>query len=136
MSSPPSFITLETPSDTAQARTWVDEFRHQNISKQLVEFTFSRSSGPGGQNVNKVNTKATLRCPLTSEWIPLWARETLKKSLHALVLSASSSQLVNAPSEEQKERVRKLQSADRARRRLDKAKRSSTKSNRGKGGWD
>ncbi len=24
-------------------------------------FTFSRSSGPGGQNVNKVNTKATLR---------------------------------------------------------------------------
>ena len=25
------------------------------------EFTFSRSSGPGGQNVNKVNTKALLR---------------------------------------------------------------------------
>lgn len=24
-------------------------------------FTFSRSSGPGGQNVNKLNTKATLR---------------------------------------------------------------------------
>jgi len=25
------------------------------------DFTFSRSSGPGGQNVNKVNTKVTLR---------------------------------------------------------------------------
>jgi ribosome-associated protein len=25
------------------------------------EITFSRSSGPGGQNVNKLNTKATLR---------------------------------------------------------------------------
>ena len=25
------------------------------------EFTFARSSGPGGQNVNKVNSKATLR---------------------------------------------------------------------------
>ena len=26
-----------------------------------LQFTFSRSSGPGGQNVNKVNTKVTLR---------------------------------------------------------------------------
>ncbi len=28
------------------------------------EITFARSSGPGGQNVNKVNSKATLRWPL------------------------------------------------------------------------
>ena len=27
-------------------------------------FTYSRSQGPGGQNVNKVNTKATLRWPV------------------------------------------------------------------------
>jgi ribosome-associated protein len=26
-----------------------------------LQFTFARSQGPGGQNVNKVNTKATLR---------------------------------------------------------------------------
>lgn len=29
-------------------------------------FTFSRSSGPGGQNVNKLNTKATLRWSVAS----------------------------------------------------------------------
>jgi len=31
------------------------------IPKEEFEFTFTRSSGPGGQNVNKVNSKATLR---------------------------------------------------------------------------
>jgi len=31
------------------------------IPLKEFEFTFARSSGPGGQNVNKVNTKATLR---------------------------------------------------------------------------
>lgn len=35
------------------------------------EFTFVRSSGPGGQNVNKVNTKAVLRWPVrTSPSLP------------------------------------------------------------------
>ena len=30
------------------------------IPEQEITFTYSRSSGPGGQNVNKVNSKATL----------------------------------------------------------------------------
>ena len=33
------------------------------------------------QNVNKVNTKATLRCPIDAPWIPLWAHEHLKKTV-------------------------------------------------------
>ncbi|MCB0324477.1 MAG: aminoacyl-tRNA hydrolase [Bdellovibrionales bacterium] len=32
-----------------------------SIPESELEFTYSRSSGPGGQNVNKVNTKAQLR---------------------------------------------------------------------------
>lgn len=31
------------------------------IPEQELSFTFARSGGPGGQNVNKVNTKAVLR---------------------------------------------------------------------------
>jgi ribosome-associated protein len=31
-----------------------------SIPESEIHFTFSRSSGPGGQNVNKVNTRATL----------------------------------------------------------------------------
>ncbi|MCK4549190.1 MAG: aminoacyl-tRNA hydrolase [Candidatus Krumholzibacteria bacterium] len=32
-----------------------------SIPESEISFTFSRSSGPGGQNVNKLNTRATLR---------------------------------------------------------------------------
>lgn len=34
---------------------------HLSIDSSEYELSFSRSSGPGGQNVNKVNTKATLK---------------------------------------------------------------------------
>lgn len=32
-----------------------------NIPREEIEFTYARSSGAGGQNVNKVNSKAILR---------------------------------------------------------------------------
>ncbi len=35
------------------------------IPEQQLQWSFARSSGPGGQNVNKVNSKATLR------WTPV-----------------------------------------------------------------
>jgi len=36
------------------------------IPLREFEITFARSAGPGGQNVNKLNTKATLRWPVAS----------------------------------------------------------------------
>ena len=36
------------------------------IPGEELQFSFARSSGPGGQNVNKVNTKARLRWDLTA----------------------------------------------------------------------
>lgn len=42
-----------------------------SIPREEFELSFARSSGPGGQNVNKVNSKATLRwTPATSPNLP------------------------------------------------------------------
>jgi len=45
-----------------------------------MSFTFSRSGGPGGQNVNKVNTRATLTLPLDAlaPSLPGWAMVRLR----------------------------------------------------------
>jgi ribosome-associated protein len=46
------------------------------IPDSEFEWTFARSSGPGGQNVNKVNSKAVLRwSPVTSSSLPSDVRE-------------------------------------------------------------
>lgn len=42
-----------------------------DIPLSQLSFSFARSSGPGGQNVNKVNTKVELRIKIDdSDWIP------------------------------------------------------------------
>lgn len=46
------------------------------IPLEEFEFTYARSSGPGGQNVNKVNSKALLRWPvMVSPSLPPAVRE-------------------------------------------------------------
>ncbi len=53
------------------------------IPDEEIRFTFSRSSGPGGQNVNKVNTKATLRFDIDStKSLTPEQKKVLKRRLH------------------------------------------------------
>ncbi|EIN09522.1 hypothetical protein PUNSTDRAFT_101371 [Punctularia strigosozonata HHB-11173 SS5] len=87
---PPALKVLRTLEDNNKARMWLDRFKASPVlPRELVELTFSRSSGPGGQNVNKVNTKATLRCPVDAGWIPPWARGYIVRSPHYAASSRS-----------------------------------------------
>lgn len=49
------------------------------LPESALRFTFSRSGGPGGQNVNKLNTKATLSVEITelAQVLPEWALQRL-----------------------------------------------------------
>ena len=53
--------TLRTPTLQALVRFCASAATKFEIPRHLVTVTHSRSSGSGGQNVNKVSTKVTLR---------------------------------------------------------------------------
>lgn len=58
------------------------------ISDEELQFSFARSSGPGGQNVNKVNSKATLR------WNPT-VSTALPDDVRARFLATYASRITN-----------------------------------------
>jgi ribosome-associated protein len=52
------------------------------VSEHELAFSFERSSGPGGQNVNKVNTRVTLHFDLNSSTsLSTTQKNQLKKNL-------------------------------------------------------
>jgi ribosome-associated protein len=122
------------------------------------EFQFSRSSGPGGQNVNKVNSKVTLRWqPLTSPSLPADVRDRFAKRFASKLRNDGSilinceksrSQLLNrvgcleqlsnwlreVATPPQKRRPTKPTKGSQRRRLSEKRRRSDTKRLRGSPG--
>ncbi|CAO1612929.1 unnamed protein product [Parajaminaea phylloscopi] len=70
----PHSQSTDDDQDTKARLAWADEVKQRRstpegrakrvIPKNVIDVTFSTSSGPGGQNVNKVSTKATVRLRL------------------------------------------------------------------------
>lgn len=64
-------------------RAFLARFSAATIPRREFELTFSRSSGPGGQNVNKVNSKASIRCSAEAwsraSWLPAEVKERIHK---------------------------------------------------------
>ncbi len=51
------------------------------IPAERVEAQYSRASGPGGQHVNKTETRVTLRLDLNAADLPPWLRSRLLRRL-------------------------------------------------------
>ena len=49
----PGLLVESSKDDQSEARRWLATFNQSTIPRSLCQITFSRSSGPGGQNVNK-----------------------------------------------------------------------------------
>ncbi|KAJ9297816.1 hypothetical protein DTO271G3_4037 [Paecilomyces variotii] len=148
--------------DLRAAREWLAKLNSNTIPRHICEVAFSRSSGPGGQNVNKVNTKATLRVPFSSllPLVPPVLHSQLRSSRYAaertdslviqsddsrkqsanvescfeklrlLLASAGKDAIRGETSEEQKEKVKKLQKVENEARIQMKKHLSDKKSSR------
>ena len=133
---------------------------HIVIGDDELEWKFIRASGPGGQNVNKVSSAVQLRFLLPQNTsLPVAARNRLRAIAGhrinddgTLLIAARSERsqeqnrsaalarladLINAAMVEPKIRKKtRPTKASKERRIESKKRRSSTKSGRGKQGWD
>lgn len=69
-------ITIE---EARKVKAWTENFTAKSIPVGDLEISYCRSSGPGGQNVNKVETKVEIRLDLHEvNWIPDFTKQNLR----------------------------------------------------------
>lgn len=84
-----SLRTLSTDDDHKSARTWVDGFTLEDVPKEELDISYARSSGPGGQHVNKTNSKAVVRIDVhKAKWLPPFVLPALQKTVSYPGMSA------------------------------------------------
>lgn len=83
------------------------------IADEYLTFVFSRSSGPGGQNVNKVNTKVTLlfdiaECDVLTETQKLRILDSMKNRASKLGIIRISAQQFRTQNENRTDAIQRL----------------------------
>ncbi|KAI4634954.1 hypothetical protein J4E83_002276 [Alternaria metachromatica] len=117
-----------TGDEVQAARAWLAELHAETIPfKSIGELSFSRSSGPGGQNVNKSNA------------IIVQADDSRKQSdnaqscyrrIYEAIARAGQDAVPAETSAAQVQRVKQLQKADNERRLKSKKQQSAKKTSR------
>jgi len=92
--------------DYTAAREWFKNFSPLQSLHHVGEVIYSRSSGPGGQNVNKVNSKAQLRVPI-DRLFPLVPAVLHKGILSSRYYAENSSSLVIQADDSRKQQANK-----------------------------
>ncbi|KAF3931710.1 hypothetical protein ABW19_dt0205126 [Dactylella cylindrospora] len=104
---PPQADPLDE-KELSQARAWLKTFTQHKIPRNLFELSFSRSAGPGGQNVNKYLGGGGSELVISSDSTRSQAKniEHCYQKLYDAIIQ--SVQIPGETSAEQKQRVQNL----------------------------